>query len=96
MSAMALPALIYVVAVSVWPISQAIWFSFFDYNLLRPHRTEFIGLENYVRLFVEPTGLRAIINTFAIKVMAVLDAKLFNGFYLKKLIEGHSRNSLKV
>ncbi len=71
MLAMLLPALIYVIAISVWPISQAIWFSFFDYNLLRPHRTEFIGFENYVRLLVEPTGLRAITNTFIFTVSAV-------------------------
>ena len=71
MLAMASPALAYVAVVSVWPISQAIWFSFFDYNLLRPHRSEFIGFGNYVRLFVEPTGMRAILNTFIFTVCAV-------------------------
>jgi multiple sugar transport system permease protein len=66
-----LPALVYVVVVAVWPIAQGLWFSLFDYNLIRPHRTAFVGLENYVRLLDDPTALRAIVNTFVFTIASV-------------------------
>ncbi len=65
------PAIVYVIAIAVWPIAQGMWFSLFEYNLLRPQRTEFIGLENYARLLSDPTAIRAILNTFLFTIAAV-------------------------
>lgn len=71
MALLGLPAIIYVIAIAVWPMAQGVWFSLFEYNLIRPHRTEFIGLANYVRLFDDPTAVRAIFNTFLFTFVAV-------------------------
>lgn len=71
MVCMGLPALLYVLAVAIWPIAQGLWFSLYDYNLIRPQRTAFIGLENYVRLASDPTAIRAIVNTFVFTIAAV-------------------------
>ncbi len=71
MALLGLPAVIYVLVIAVWPIAQGVWFSLFDYNLIRPHRTAFIGFENYVRLFDDPTAVTTIVNTFTFTFFAV-------------------------
>jgi hypothetical protein len=43
------PALIYVLAIAVWPLAQGVGDSFYNYSLLRPARTAFIGFDNYRR-----------------------------------------------
>src|SRR5262245_50203149 len=45
------PAVIYVLAVAVWPLAQGFSYSFYDYSLLRPAARSFVGLENYRALF---------------------------------------------
>lgn len=66
-----LPAVLYVLAVAIWPILQGLWFSLFEYNLLRPQRTRFIGLDNYIRLFEDETARVAIVNTFVFTIASV-------------------------
>lgn len=70
--AMAVPALVYVAAVALWPLAQGISYSFFDYNLLRHGgRKTFVGLANYADLLTDKTGRRAILNTFVFTLAAV-------------------------
>lgn len=71
MVALGLPAVLYVLLVAIWPIAQGLWFSLWDYNLIRPHRTAFAGLENYARLLEDTTARRAVVNTFLFTVVAV-------------------------
>lgn len=71
MLCMGLPAVVYVIAIAIWPIGQGLYYSLFDYNLIRPHRTQFIGLENYRRLLFDPTAYAAVRNTFVFTVSAV-------------------------
>ncbi len=85
MACLGLPALVYVVVVAVWPIAQGLWFSLWDYNLIRPHRTAFIGLENYVRLLDDPTARRAVVNTFVFTIAAVT-IELVLGFAVALLL----------
>ena len=62
-----LPFLIYFVTFAVYPVLQAIYYSFTDYNVLEP--ANFIGLLNYKKLFLEDTiFIKAIQNTFIIAV----------------------------
>jgi len=69
---LALPAVVYVVLVAVWPLAQGIWYSFFDYNLLRGGgRRTFAGLDNYVELWTDRTARRAVLNTFIFTFAAV-------------------------
>lgn len=67
-----LPAVVYVVLVALWPLAQGIWYSFFDYNLLRGGgRRTFVGLANYAELLTDSTARRALINTFVFTFAAV-------------------------
>ena len=64
---MMLPFLIFFITFSVYPVLQAIYYSFTDYNILE--KPNFIGLENYRKLFLEDTiFIKAIQNTFIIAV----------------------------
>ncbi|MCX5497199.1 sugar ABC transporter permease [Kaistia dalseonensis] len=70
--ALAVPAVAYIVLIALYPLVQGIWYSFFDYRLLKNGgRMTFIGLDNYVQLFTDNTGRRAIINTFVFTIGAV-------------------------
>lgn len=69
---MAVPAVIYVIIVGVWPLAQGAWYSFFDYNLQRPKRTKFVGLDNYINAFADNTTRQAIFNTFQFTIVGVV------------------------
>ena len=71
---MALPALVYVVAVGVWPIAKGIWFSLYDYSLLKPARTHFVGLANYADVLSDEVTRQAFFNTVIFTVSAVAAA----------------------
>jgi multiple sugar transport system permease protein len=82
---LALPAFAYVVLVGVGPIAQGAWYSLFDYNLQRPARTHFVGLDNYVAIFSEQSSLQAIYNTFLFTIVGV-SVQLILGFGLALLL----------
>lgn len=82
---MAVPAVLYVIAVGVWPLLQGIWFSFWDYNLIRPNRTSFAGLDNYLKVFTDRTARRAVLNTFQFTLFSV-GFQLVFGFVLALLL----------
>ncbi len=82
---LALPALIYVVLVGVWPLTQGVWYSLFDYNLQRPARTAFVGLDNYFEIFADRSARQAIINTFQFTIFSV-GIQLVLGFGLALLL----------
>lgn len=69
--AMATPALVYILLVAVWPILQGMYFSLFDYNLLKPNRTKFVGLENYLDVFAKSANRAALLNTVVFTFSAV-------------------------
>src|SRR6202041_3818767 len=69
--AMAAPALIYVLAVPVGPMVKGFLYSFDSYSLIHPGSRHFVGLDNYLSLWRDPTARRAVINTFAFTFGAV-------------------------
>ena len=71
LAAMALPALIYVLAVAVGPMLQGFLYSFDSYSLIRPASRHFVGLDNYLSLWRDPTAHSALINTFLFTFGAV-------------------------
>lgn len=76
--ALALPAVVYIAAIALWPLIQGISYSFFEYNLLRRGGAKtFVGLDNYVELLTNATGQRAIINTFVFTIGAVVFEFIF-------------------
>lgn len=71
--ALALPAVVYVFLVVVYPLSSAFYLSFFDYNLTEVNRPRtFVGLQNYVTLLQTPLGRHALWNTLIFTVPAVM------------------------
>jgi multiple sugar transport system permease protein len=87
---MATPAVLYVAAVGLWPLAQGIGYSFYKYNLLRPARTEFVGLQNYIDIFSDSATRKAILNTFQFTVFSV-GLQLVLGFALALLLWRDSR-----
>jgi multiple sugar transport system permease protein len=87
---MAAPAVLYVLAVGVWPLAQGAWYSLFNYNLLKPKRTKFVGLDNYVEIFADRSARQAIINTFQFTLTSVT-IQLILGFCLALLLWRDSR-----
>ncbi len=64
---MMLPFLLFFFVFAVYPVIQAIIYSFTDYNVLEP--ANFVGLENYKKIFLEDTiFIKALQNTFIIAV----------------------------
>ena len=65
------PAVIYVLAITIWPLSQGIYFSFFDYSLLKPADRTFVGFGNYRELWTDPAARSSILTTVLFTVSAV-------------------------
>ncbi|ATN37104.1 sugar ABC transporter (plasmid) [Rhizobium sp. ACO-34A] len=87
---MAAPAVLYVAAIGLWPLGQGIWYSFYRYNLLRPARTKFVGFQNYIDIFSDPSTQKAILNTFQFTIFSV-GLQLVFGFGLALLLWRDSR-----
>lgn len=84
------PAVIYVLAVAVWPLAQGIYYSFFDYSLLHPATRHFVGLENYAALWTESGARQSVITTVEFTVAAV-GLEFLLGLGLALLLWGDGR-----
>lgn len=73
------PALITITVVIGYPILRAIWLTFLDYNVLRPERTVFAGLENYLAVFSSPVFWQALRNS-AVWVLGAVSLQILFGF----------------
>lgn len=51
---MVLPAMIILAAITVFPFLYTIWLSFMSYPMIQLNRIEFIGFENWIRMFNDP------------------------------------------
>lgn len=67
-----LPGLILFVLFFILPMLYSFRVSVFDWNVLRPEKSEFIGLANYSQILSDPIFMRAIINTSVYTVITVL------------------------
>ena len=76
------PALIFAIIVTQVPFVYTLYYSTFRYNLLRPERRKFVGLENYKRILTDDVVFRdALVNTFLFTVAAVAISLLLGLFY---------------
>ncbi|MCP1101745.1 fructooligosaccharide transport system permease protein [Aequitasia blattaphilus] len=57
------PALTLLIIFLVIPVCMVIYYAFTDYYLLTPEARQFIGLENFKRLFADPIFIKSIWNT---------------------------------
>jgi sorbitol/mannitol transport system permease protein len=77
-----LPALIFAVLVTQAPFLLTIWYSLQRWNLNRPDRREFVGIDNYRFLLTrDPSFYSALFNTVAFVVGAVIASLLLGLFY---------------
>lgn len=77
------PAMLILIALSIFPLIFNIFYSFTDYNLLSREDVTFIGFENYVSIFKDANFQQAVYNTLKFTVLAVFFETLFGlGFAL--------------
>jgi len=58
-----LPALVLFAVMVAYPIGRSFYLSFYDYSILEPEATRFVGLGNYAKLLSNPQDVRAFWNT---------------------------------
>src|SRR5256884_912379 len=66
-----LPAFIYVILVTQIPFVLTIYYSFFNWNLLKPGSFKFSGLDNYARLITDESVTTAVWNTVVLTVSVI-------------------------
>ena len=78
---LAAPAFLVMMAVTVYPILQAVYDSLFSYRLTAPGEREFVGVDNYGVLLTDPVFWRGLGVTLLITVVTVA-VELVLGFLL--------------
>jgi sorbitol/mannitol transport system permease protein len=81
-----LPALIFAIILTQLPFLLTLFYSFQSQNLLRPGSREFVGLENYGKVFTDDLFRNAVINTVVLTVSTVLLSMVF-GVALAMLLD---------
>jgi len=76
------PALLFVMAFTVYPLGQMIWMSFHDWSLITPPRS--VGLGNYQRAFADRQYWVSFL--FTLKYTAMITPILIVGGYLLALL----------
>lgn len=81
-----MPALVFAILVTQAPFLLTIWYSLQRWNLNRPERRGFVGLDNYVYLLTrDPSFHDAVLNTVVFVVGAVV-ASLALGLFYAELV----------
>lgn len=78
------PAVIYLMLLSVFPFIYSVYLSLFDAKLTRMSRKYFVGLENYQNLLSDQLFLKSIQNT-AVLTVASIALELLLGFAFAKV-----------
>lgn len=66
------PAIIYLIILTQVPLLLTLYYSLTNWNFLRPDRTRFVGVENYLDFFRNPDMLTIIRNTLVFSLSVVL------------------------
>ncbi|NRT79812.1 carbohydrate ABC transporter permease [Clostridium beijerinckii] len=66
-----LPALILVFTFVIIPFALSFYYSFMDYNILKPKAMSFVGLDNFKKVFTDTVFLKSIYNTFRFTIFVV-------------------------
>ncbi|MBP8961186.1 sugar ABC transporter permease [Patescibacteria group bacterium] len=72
-----LPAIIYLVFISVYPTIYTVFLSTQDFNLTQPHKAVFVGFGNFVRLFQDDLFLKSTMNTIEIAILSIVLELIF-------------------
>jgi len=66
-----LPGLMLFAAFVIYPMLYSLRISFYDWNVIKPAKSEFLGLKNYRMLLTAPVFRRAVLNTLAYTAITV-------------------------
>jgi len=96
------PAVIYLLLLSVFPFIYSVYLSLYDAKLTRMSRKFFVGLENYQNLLTDPLFLKSIQNT-AVLTASSIAIELVLGFAfakvflsLREMQTGHVLRSMAI
>jgi sorbitol/mannitol transport system permease protein len=81
-----MPALIYAILVTQAPFLLTIWYSLQRWNLNRPERRAFVGLDNYVFLLTRDPGFQAALWNTVVFVVGAVIASLVLGLLFAELV----------
>ena len=101
-AAFIVPAVVYLMLMSIFPFVYSVYLSFYQAKLTRMHRKFFIGWDNYKQLFNDEVFLAAIKNTFVLTsasiilevILAFACAKVF--LSLKEQRAGYFLRSMSI
>ena len=71
-AAFIVPAVVYLMLMSIFPFVYSVYLSFYQAKLTRLHRKFFIGWDNYKQLFADEVFLAAIKNTFVLTTASIV------------------------
>ena len=66
-----LPAVVLLAAFLILPAVSTVRYAFTDYNILRPDKIKFCGLDNFVELFGDRDFKKSLVNTIYFTVVVV-------------------------
>ncbi len=69
---MSLPTIIILAFLTVFPLGYTIYYSFTNFNMLKPKALKFIGLSNFEKILADPYFQQALLNTLKFMVLAVI------------------------
>jgi multiple sugar transport system permease protein len=75
------PAFTAILLIVAYPFGNAVWLSLHQAQLLRPHRTAFVGLAHFQRAFADPVFWEAVWNT-GIWAAGTVATQLFIGLLI--------------
>lgn len=84
------PAIIYLIVLTQLPLLLTLYYSLSNWNFLRPDRTRFVGIENYLDFFRNPDMLTIIRNTLVFSISVVILSLIF-GMLLALLLNRQFR-----
>jgi sorbitol/mannitol transport system permease protein len=81
-----LPALVFAIVVTQAPFLLTIWYSFQRWNLNRPDRRAFVGLDNYVFLLTQDPSFYQVARNTVVFVVGSVVASLILGLIYAELV----------
>jgi len=80
------PGLILFFIFFLLPLVYSFRISMFDWNAIRPEKSEFIGIANYLEVIKDPIFLRSVINTIGYTIVTV-SMQMFFGIFIAILLD---------
>ena len=71
------PALLYLIVLTQVPLLLTLYYSTFDWNLLRPNSVEFAGVQNYLKFFEDSDLPTILLNSMVFSVSVVVLSLVF-------------------